>query len=336
MYMNYNNEMNEGAISTEDVAKKVFFVIKDIISYYGKENRGKRFSESEVGEYVNQVNDNIKRYTYDIKISPCIIRFDKIDAYGIYHKEDKDIKLSRDHYLLKKVFNGEYEFRMLRDIKLDAMYNTIEHELIHQRQDELSKGEFLKDRVYTSFVKKYIKGDGIDIDGVFKKIMENPKLLDVYNMMLKKYLRSKYGDIIDRKKEIAPDDSNEDFIKNVLYYNSSSELNTFAKEAVDKYIKNAIKGLKTDITFDSKYSNGKRYSRMEQLSSEDVKRIILPFLKSDKDRYEISKYDFINKITRDYIGYKYLTVENRKKWWRYVFQLLMNHKFEPIVIKKRQ
>ena len=69
-----NNGMNqligEGAISTEEVAKKVFVILKNIISVYGKELKGLRFSESEVGEFVDRVNDYIKRLIVDTKV--CI------------------------------------------------------------------------------------------------------------------------------------------------------------------------------------------------------------------------------------------------------------------------
>jgi len=318
-----NNGMNqligEGAISTEEVAKKVFVILKNIISIYGKELKGLRFSESEVGEFVDRVNDDIKRLIVDTKVSPCVIRFGKIDAYGIYHKGRKDITLSLTHYLLKDFGGGEYGFRMLRDIKLDDMYNTIEHELIHQRQDELSKGKFLRGRVYNNFVRKYIKDGGIDIDGVYKLVQDNPKLGQKYLSMLNKYLRSKYGSIIDRKKEIDPYASDEKFRKDVEYYNDPSELNTYA------------------------------YSKVTELSSEEVKRIILPFLDTNTNMFNsktddfysysrnvANKFRFKDKLISYHPGYDYLTVKNKKIWWRYVFQLLINHKFEPIVVKKRQ
>ena len=344
-----NNGMNqligEGAISTEEVAKRVFVKLKDIISMYGKELNGLRFSESEVGEYVDQVNVYIKRLIVDTKVSPCVIRFGKIDAYGIYHKERKDITLSQTHYLLNDFGGGEYGFRMLRDIKLDDMYNTIEHELIHQRQDELSKGKFLRDRVYNNFVRKYIKDDSIDIDGVYKVIQDNPKLEQKYLSMLNKYLRSKYGSIIDKKKLIDPDASDKKFRKDVGYYNNPSELNTYAKNAVNMYIKSAIKNLKTDIAYDSKSTRAK-YSNVTELSSEEVRRIILPFLRSNTNlfNFDIDRLEYdgmyqkgimINKLISYHHGYDYLTAENKKIWWRYVFQLLINHKFEPIVVKKK-
>jgi hypothetical protein len=349
-----NNGMNqligEGAISSEEVAKKVFVILKNIISIYGKELKGLRFSESEVGEFVDRVNVYIKRLIVDTKVSPCVIKFGKINADGIYNYDRKDITLNQNRYLLKDFGGGEYGFRMLRDIKLDDMYNTIEHELIHQMQDELSKGKFLKDRVYNKFVNKYIKNDSIDIDGVFKVIQDNPKLGYKYLSMLKKYLRSKYGSIIDKKKLIDPYASDEKFTEDVEYYNSPGELNTYAKNAVDMYIKSAIKNLKTDITYDIKYPGGTgKYSKVTELSSEEVRRIILPFLDTNTNMFNsktddfysysrnvANKFRFKDKLISYHHGYDYLTVKNKKIWWRYVFQLLINHKFEPIVVKKRQ
>ena len=159
-------------------------------------------------------------------------------------------------------------------------------------------------------------------------MMDDPKLFKKYNDMAKKFAIKNYSSIFDRKKEIDFSVSDAEFLKNVDYYNRPGELNAHAKNAVNMYVKNAIRNMKTTITYDRKYKNA-YFSNRTEFPSEEVRRYVLPFLNGGYGRFDknklISYYDQ---------GYYYLTKENKKKWWRYVFQLLMNYKFEPIILKK--
>lgn len=322
--------IEEGAISMQEVAEKVFKWIKEIVRLYCIDYKGIPLNEEEVGVYIDHINDDIKKQLVDTKISPCPIMFSKkkIDSAGVYDIEDKQITLNTYNFLLDDYITGGYMFKPFRNIKFDDMYNTIEHELIHQQQDERSKGKYLVDRVFGNFIRKYIKGDYVDIDGVFKIMMDDPKLFKKYNDMAKKFAIKNYSSIFDRKKEIDFSVSDAEFLKNVDYYNRPGELNAYAKNAVNMYVKNAIRNMKTTITYDRKYKNA-YFSNRTEFPSEEVRRYVLPFLNGGYRRFDknklISYYDE---------GYYYLTKENKKKWWRYVFQLLMNYKFEPIILKK--
>ena len=322
--------IDEGAISMQEVSEKVFKWIKEIVRLYCIDYKGIPLNEEEVGVYIDHINDDIKKQLVDTKISPCPIMFSKkkIDSAGVYDIEDKQITLNTYNFLLDDYITGGYMFKPFRNIKFDDMYNTIEHELIHQQQDERSKGKYLVDRVFGNFIRKYIKGDYVDIDGVFKIMMDDPKLFKKYNDMAKKFANKNYSSIFDRKKEIDFSVSDAEFLKNVDYYNRPGELNAYAKNAVNMYVKNAIRNMKTTITYDRKYKNA-YFSNRTEFPSEEVRRYVLPFLNGGYGRFDknklISYYDQ---------GYYYLTKENKKKWWRYVFQLLLNYKFEPIILKK--
>jgi hypothetical protein len=321
--------IEEGAISMQEVSGKVFKLIKEIVRLYCIDFKGIPLNEEEAGVYIDQINDDIKKNLVDTKISPCPIIFSKtrLDSAGVFDIEDKQITLNTYDFLLDDYITGGYMFKPFRDIKFDVMYNTIEHELIHQQQDERSKGKYLVDRVFGNFIRKYIKGDYVDIDGVFKIMKDNPTLFKKYNDMAKKFAIKNYSSIFDRKKEIDFSASDAEFLKDVDYYNRPGELNAHAKNVVNRYVKNAIINMKTTITYDRKYKNA-HFSNRTEFPSEEVRRYVLPFLNGVHGR--IDK----NKLISYYEGYDYLTKDNKKKWWRYVFHLLLNYKFEPIILKK--
>ena len=329
-----NQLIGEGAISTDEVANKVWVILKEIIRFYCKDLKGIHLNEEEVDVFIDLINGDIKKELIDTKISPCPITFNRtntIGAKGVYNIDTKQIYLNGDHFLLKKQFTG-YMFKEFREIKFDEMYNTIEHELIHQQQDERSKGKYTVDRFYSHFMKTYFKDTKLSDDDVFDMFKKDNKLFNKYLEMYKKFLRKKYGTIIDRKKEIDPESSDKDFIHDVEYYNKPFELNTFAKNAVDMYVKNVLKYLKMSIR------NGGRTKR--NYSSKEVRDIVLYLiLKSktsmfdDSVRNDFERFHFKNKMISLHRGYKYLTKENKKQWWKYVFQLLFNYKFEPIIVK---
>jgi hypothetical protein len=286
---------------------------------------------------MDMLNETIKYRIVDRGIINCPIKFDKIDSIGVYLKDKKEIILNRDHFLLNAVAGGGYRFKLIRDIKFDEMYNAIEHELIHQQQDERSRGIYLKGKILNYVAKKYLNmGDDVGIEKIINALAKNERVFKIYRDMTDKFLDKEYSDLISNRDKIDPTVSEDMFLELVSYLNKPSELNTFAKEVVNKYIKNSIIYLKSDMTF--KYNRGEIES--EELSGEEVRRLILPFLYSGKSGnsklWSSSNVNIKKKILGYSNGYKYLTVKNKKIWWRYVFQLLINHKFEPIVVKKRQ
>ena len=326
--------MDEGAINSAEMTKKVMVLMKDIIKEVIGPNAGMVLPSDEVLQQdMDILNETIKTRIVDKGIISCPIKFDITKgSSGIYRKDTKDIVLNREYFLLNYVGEGKYRFKRIRDIKFSVMSNTIEHELIHQQQDEKSGGMFLKGKTMLNFIKRYLKDRGSDmsVEEFINIVRSDNKLLLKYFEMDKKLINKEYKDIIKIKQHIDPEASDKDFIEDVEYYNNSSELNTFAKEAVNKYIKNSLIYLKNDITF--RFKKGEIESK--KLSGEEVRRLILPFLYSGKSNnsklWSSSNVNIKKKILSYSNGYKYLTVENKKKWWRYVFQLLMSIKFEDI------
>jgi hypothetical protein len=322
------SEMNEGAIDSKEVADKIFDGIKSIIKVYSKEYKGEPISDEQLMVIVKDINDDIQSKLVDTGISPCPIKFDKLErCIGKYDIDTKDIHLSLNYLI--KVDSGIINFLDMRRMELNDMRNTIEHELIHQKQDEKSKGKLFSNKIFNYIDRKYINKSGnSSIDDILFAFDKDSRLYDIYRKLLAKILKKDYSEIIDRKKFIDPYVSNDKFIENVMYYNKRSELNAFAKEAVNMYIKNAIREMKTEITYDRKYKNA-HFSNRTEFPSEEVRRYVLPFLNGGRGYFDknklISYYDE---------GYDYLTKENKKKWWRYVFHLLLNYKFEPIILKK--
>lgn len=324
--------MDEGAISSEEMTKKVMVLMKDIIKEVIGMNAGVELPSEEALQHdMDVLNETIKSRIVDKGIISCPIKFDKInDARGYYHKYAKEIVLSREYFLLKIAGFNKYRYKRIGEIKFDEMYNTIEHELIHQQQDERSRGIFLKNRIVKYIGKRYLKmGDEVSIGEISDVIIKNKRLLKIYYDMTAKFLEKEYSELVKNRDSIDPTVSEDEFLELVSYFNKPSELNTFAKESVNKYIKNSLIYLKSDITF--RYNRGEIESK--ELSGEEVRRIILPFLYSGSNNSKLWSSSNVNikkKIMGYSKGYKYLTKKNKKIWWRYVFQLLMNIKFEDI------
>jgi hypothetical protein len=337
------SEMNEGAIDSKEVADKIFDGIKSIIKVYSKEYKGEPISDEQLMVIVKDINDDIQSKLVDTGISPCPIKFDKLErCIGKYDIDTKDIHLSLNYLI--KVDSGIINFLDMRRMELNDMRNTIEHELIHQKQDEKSKGKLFSNKIFNYIDRKYINKNGnSSIDDILFAFDKDSRLYDIYRKLLAKILKKDYSEIIDRKKFIDPYVSDDKFIENMMYYNKRSELNTFAKEAVNMYIKNTLTNLKTDITYQYRRSD---VVKKKEFTSAEVRALILPFVDFDTTKYNsddmnflnrtrVGNYNFKKKILSYYDeGYDYLTKENKKKWWRYVFHLLLNYKFEPIILKK--
>jgi len=303
--------MYEGAISVQNETREIMAVIKDILKGMSSRIRdsNRRASVSpvsggEVVKYIRDVNDTIKKRLVDTGISPCNIEFGLLDqsTAGAYVPKDRIIYLNIDYYLIESHFSGSgYILIEYKNIKFNEMFSTIEHELIHHEQNERSRGK------------------------VFNSSNE------------KKKLGSIYGDIINSKSKIAPDMDDDVFIRYVKYYNDPVELNTFAKDVVNQYVVNVMKDMKSFIR------HGGLPNR--NYSADEVRSFVIsPLLRSESDIFKItneqisqSLYDinrFKQRLIKSYDGYKYLSASSKKKWWLYVYQLLMNMKFDPLIIGK--
>ena len=302
-----NGSVNEGAISVQDESNKIIVVIKDILKNMSSRikdmNQRAPVSGGEVVKYIRDVNDTIKKRLVDTGISSCNIEFAllKETTAGAYLPKDRVIYLNLGYYLIEDYFGGSgYILIEYKNIKFNDMSSTIEHELIHHQQNERSRGK------------------------VFNSSSDEKK----------KKLNSIYGDIINRKSEIAPNMSDEQFIYYVKYYNDPTELNTFAKDVVNQYVVNVKKDMKSFI----------RHGGLPRrnYSADEVRSFVIsPLLRSKSDIFKVtneqisqSPYDinrFKQRLINTYDGYKYLSMSSKKKWWTYVYQLLMNMKFEPLV-----
>jgi len=358
---------NEAAISSQDIADKAFELIKKTI--FGLSNKIKKFNEKvplvdqQVQIIVNDINKEIVEKLVNTKVIPCPIEFVKREHgnLGSYSTSTKKIELNWEHYLDKSV-QGGYELLDPKDINFDDIHETIEHELIHQQQDEKSKGKaFDKNKTYFNdvdrgwnyLVKKYDSNKNGQLDGdELRKVTGDD--FDLWQKIKQKDLVSKYGDVVLKKQELAPNASDEEFIKYVKYYNHPEELNTFAKDTVNKYVKLALNDMMNQI------KSGELPNI--QYSSELVKRFMLsPFVdKSNTNVFKEQQQASVqnpnlrdkllqnrqkaNQITvnqgyRDYLkrklislhpGYNFLNSKNKQKWWSYVYQLLLSMKFNPI------
>lgn len=332
--------IKEGAIDSKEVADKVFDGIKDIIKEYSREYKDEPLSEEQLVVIIDGINAEIKSKLVDSGISPCPIKFDNLEmGRGAYIKDKKEIHLSLN-YLID--YSDIIEFLDTRSIDFNDMRNTLEHELIHQIQDDKSKGRFLRSKILNYVGRKYVdKSGNASIGDILDALKRDRKLYDIYVRLVAKILEKDYYELLSRQKFIDPDISDNKFLELVIYYNDRSELNTFAKEAVNKYIRIALNSLKVEITIE--YRRG-AISKNE-FDSKEVRALIVPFVDFDTDKYNVEdkrfidqtrtlrKHDFKTKIVSYYEGYKYLTKKNKKQWWKYVFQLLMNVKFDPIIKK---
>lgn len=366
--MEVRREMNEAAISSQETAEKAFEEIKNIIESLSEKikkfNKNVPLQDDQVELIVNDINSQITKKLVDTKLVPCPIEFAKKNKgnLGSYNSSLKKIQLNWFHYLVKQV-QGGYELLDVKDINFDDIYETIEHELIHQQQDERSKGKAFEknknwntDRGYDYLLKKYDsnKNGKLDSDEIQNVTGDD---FDLWQKMKQKDLVSRYGDIVLKKQEIDPNASEEEFLKSIKYYNHPEELNTFAKDTVNKYVNSALYDIMNQIK-----SGG--LPNM-QYSPELVKRIILsPFV--DKSSTDVFKEQqttqnqnlrdkllqnrqkkdqvTVNQGFKDYLkqklmslhpGYKFLNTKNKQKWWNYVYQSLLNMKFKGINEEKK-
>jgi len=354
------SEMNEGAISAQEMTDSVIEVIKNTIKSLSRQINGLNRKYIGVGNEQIQfvadvINKDIDEKLVKTKLIPCVVEFVMMDeddssnsiSLGAYSFKIKKIKLNSLKYLTIKR-DDNYELRDIKNINFDAIYDTIEHELIHQQQDARSKGKINRSEKWMIYLtRKYDSdGDGILDDNDIKMI--TPEDFKIAKSIQKKEKFKNYKDykpIFDKKKIIAPKLNDDEFIGWIEYYNDKMELNPYAKDTVNKYVTRMFKEMKLLI------KSGTIENR--EHNSNEVRNFILsPILDySGADMFELPKTDsskvdtvnwykrnvkimFKGRMIANHVGYKYLTVDNKKKWWRYVFHLLLNYKFEPIILKK--
>jgi len=215
---------------------------------------------------------------------------------------------------------GPYVFEINNQIKERLVdTNIVPCPIIFVKLKEGTLGGYGNNEVYLN-VYYYLAAESYVGDGYFLIPYKDIKFDEMYRTI---------------EHELIHYQQNEQFINYVKYYNNVNELNTFAKDAVNKYVKDILKDMRSFIR------NGGLPKK--DYSSEEVKSFVLsPLLNSKTDifneqdiKYRQSPYNisrFKQKLINSYEGYKYLTAKNKKKWWIYVYQSLMNIKFEPLTI----
>ena len=301
MYMTKMN-MHEGSINVRSEVVKVIDVLKVVMKgLYSKRviQGGNVVIDEKFKTILDYINNEIKHRLYDSGVIGCPIRFvidlKDTDTSGGYNPYSKIIVI--DGY---EIFTKDYRidldievYKNFGNIKFDDISRIIEHELVHQQQDERSGGKFIHNRK-----------EGMT-DAEIKSLLKN-------------------------RNNIAPEMKKAQFIRYIKYFNDSVELDSYANNVADKYIQYKVNQMKDDI------KRGIKSGNIEPInySVEEVREYVLRgILKSNEGRFG-KKLDIQRKLIELSRGYKFLTVSNRKKYWKYLFKALLVNRFEPMIFVK--
>jgi hypothetical protein len=295
--------INEGSIDVKEKTKAVMGIIRDVIEDMYREGLIRSYDTIGLEDLWNKVlkvmNERIIERIKGIDGVCSIIFFllndDDVTRRMFGGYVNGVIYLAADKYLVNKFGNDKYIFNDKKKIRYDDMSRTLDHELVHYHQDMRSKGKFFKGS----------KERGLSDD--------------------------EEKELIKRKKFIDKNFDDEEFIEDIRYYNDEAELDTFANNAADMYVQYMLKQFSIKIKYYIK-STGEGSKR--EYSGDEVKRFVLSPIYNAKEGGNNDYYNlrFLkNKLKEYHKGYKYLTVSNRKKWWKYVIKALLNHKFDGMV-----
>lgn len=302
-----NIKMNEGSIDMRNEVVKVMSIVKEIIrGLYSKKyvkggviGAGKVVNEDEFKKVLGYINNELKHRLKDSGVISCNILFvtwlKDGETRGGYVKIYNLIVIDAYEYFTEFDKDwGVYRYRNFSKIRFDDMSRTIEHELIHHEQDKRSKGKFLNNN------------KDVDISD------------EEMNVLMKK------------KSKVAPYVSDEVYIGRIKYYNDVAELDTFANNVADKYIQYKVKEMRNIINFNIKHEN----EEVRNYSAEEVREYVLRgILRSNEGRFGM-KLDIQRKLIELSDGYEFLTVENKKRYWKYLFKALLVNRFEPMIFVK--
>jgi hypothetical protein len=298
--------LSEGSIDVKIKANRVMEVIKksvrelyDIKMMGG----GKLVKKDEFKQTLNILNEKIenklKSEGIDVGCPIYFVSDANRGADGWYDPVTKSVYIDGDEYFV----DGSY--KSYSTIKFNDMHRTLEHELVHREQDVRSGGKLFK-------------------TGQFLK---NGKL---------KFITAKDYEEISKKFNFDKMDNKEkaEFIKWLMYYNDLSELDTFANNAADRYVEYMVGQFSLTI---KNYIKRTGEGSKREYSSDDVRKYVLAPIYGAKEgnNREYFNLKFLkNKLISYHRGYKFLSKENKKKWWKYVIMALLNHKFNPMTFNK--
>lgn len=267
------NNINEAAITTQETTEQITGVIKQIINdlseIIAKFNQQAPLYVEQVNYYINNINEQIKEELKG-KPVPIVFKMLKPNVLGSYNFKQKFIQLNASFYLLEQInefqkdvpLNEQRLFKLkdINSIDFEGIDETIGHELIHQQQDERSGGKLFnkRNKSYEKLLKKYDtnKNNKLDKDEIDNISQEDQN--------------QQFVEILNKKNKIAPKMSDDKFLERVKYLNTEAELNTWAKDTVQKYVKQ---------TYDDMYQLAKQNNTAENYSAEQMKsKILAPFI----------------------------------------------------------
>jgi len=306
LYEVYLN-IDEGAIlNVQDTAEKI---VKKFKKFYidSEDTLAKQnpFDDEYEKESINKLGEWINsNFFFKLKIAslprdkqetttdtPIPILFDELNTgvAGVYRSSltkkasEGIIILNSIVYLATKVKDSD-KYKLIPPTKIDydELSDTIEHELMHYEQH------------FRSGKQGSVFFGNKNNDPEVKQMLAN--------------------------KQNKPENlSDEEYEKNVNYYNKKIELNTHAKDIANNYANEWYKiAKKSERTF----------------TSEQMKIIITSAFtnpQSDKNKDSVTaRRDGTNMLMNLFSGYKYLTPKNRNKWWKYVHASLLGMNYKGV------
>ena len=306
MYMNKMN-MNEGSINVRPTVVRVMNIVKELIrGLYNKKyvkggvvGAGKEVKEEQFNKILEYINYEIQNRLKDSGVIGC-------DMFFVT-------------FLKGGESSGGYLAGINKLIVIDAYeyFTEFDTYLGVYRYKNFSKIQF--DKMTRTVEHELIHHEQ---DKRSKgKLFTNRKVGVTEEDMI---------ELMKNKHKIAPGVSDEVFIKRAKYYNSELELDTFANNVADEYVQYKMKEMRTMINYRIKHGN----EEVRNYSAEEVREYVLRgILRSNDGRFG-SKLDIQRKLIDLTHGYKFLTVSNRKRYWKYLFKALLVNRFEPMIFVK--
>ena len=309
IFMMYMNKMNiqEGSINVRPTVVKVMNIVKELIrGLYNKKyvkggvvGAGKEVKEEQFNKILEYINYEIQNRLKDSGVIGC-------DMFFVTFLKGDEISGGYLDGINKLIVIDAYEYFTEFDTYLGVY-----------RYKNFSKIQF--DKMTRTVEHELIHHEQ---DKRSKgKLFTNRKVGVTEEEMI---------ELMKNKHKIAPGVSDEVFIKRAKYYNSELELDTFANNVADKYVQYKMKEMRTMINYRIKHGN----EEVRNYSVEDVREYVLRgILRSNDGRFG-SKLDIQRKLIDLTHGYKFLTVSNRKRYWKYLFKALLVNRFEPMIFVK--
>ena len=309
IFMMYMNKMNiqEGSINVRPTVVKVMNIVKELIrGLYNKKyvkggvvGAGKEVKEEQFNKILEYINYEIRNRLKDSGVIGC-------DMFFVTFLKGDEISGGYLAGINKLIVIDAYEYFTEFDTYLGVY-----------RYKNFSKIQF--DKMTRTVEHELIHHEQ---DKRSKgKLFTNRKVGVTEEEMI---------ELMKNKHKIAPGVSDEVFIKRAKYYNSELELDTFANNVADKYVQYKMKEMRTMINYRIKHGN----EEVRNYSAEEVREYVLRgILRSNDGRFG-SKLDIQRKLIDLTHGYKFLTVSNRKRYWKYLFKALLVNRFEPMIFVK--